>query len=65
GIGIKSEYHERIFSLFQRLHQQEAYEGTGLGLSICKRIMERHQGSIWVESAGENQGTTFFVLIPN
>ena len=64
GIGVKSEYFNRIFSLFQRLHRQDEYEGTGLGLSICKRIMERHQGKIWVESNGANCGTTFFVLIP-
>lgn len=65
GIGIESEYFERVFSLFQRLHRQDEYEGTGLGLSICKKIMERHNGNIWIESEGLNKGTTFFIVLPN
>ncbi len=64
GIGIQSEYYERIFSLFQRLHIQSEYEGTGLGLSICKKIIERHKGTIWVKSEGLEQGTTFYFLLP-
>lgn len=65
GIGVEKEYFNRIFSLFQRLHGQDEYEGTGLGLSICKKITERHKGEIWVESAGKNQGATFFISLPN
>ncbi len=58
GIGIESQYAERIFGLFQRLHSRGSYEGTGIGLSVCKRIIERHHGRIWLESE-PGKGTTF------
>ncbi len=62
GIGFRQEYAERIFLLFQRLHNQDEYPGTGIGLTICKKIIAHHGGEISVISQ-EGIGTSFFIKL--
>ena len=63
GIGFENQYAERIFQLFQRLHGRSDYEGTGMGLAICKKIIERHGGTITAEGI-PGTGATFCVRLP-
>jgi PAS domain S-box-containing protein len=63
GIGIKKEHQEKVFEIFHRLNPQNSI-GEGLGLSIIKKIIDRHNGKVWLESE-PGSGTTFFISIPN
>jgi PAS domain S-box-containing protein len=63
GIGFDEKYLEKIFAVFQRLHGRNEYEGTGVGLAVCRRIVDRHHGSIIAKSK-PGQGATFMITVP-
>ena len=59
GVGINPQQIGRLFQFFSRLQSRDRFEGTGMGLALCRRIVEHHDGRIWVESEGINKGSTF------
>ena len=63
GIGFEKEFSEKIFEVFQRLHNKDKYTGTGIGLAIVKKIVNNHNGTITVSSK-LNKGTSFDIYIP-
>jgi PAS domain S-box-containing protein len=63
GIGFEQQFAEQIFSIFERLNDQQQYSGTGIGLALCQKIVEHHQGGIRAEGK-ENGGAIFYVLLP-
>lgn len=63
GVGFDEKYLDRIFSVFQRLHDRNSYEGTGIGLAVCRKIVERHKGTITATST-PGVGSTFIITIP-
>ena len=63
GLGIDSQYFDKIFLMSQRLHGRGEFSGMGIGLTVCKKIAERHGGRMWVESV-PGQGSSFYIALP-
>lgn len=63
GIGFDMQYADEIFGMFKRLHGGEKYDGSGIGLALTKAVIQRHGGTIWVESE-PGKGSTFFFTLP-
>ena len=64
GIGIDPLHHKRVFEVFKRLHTSQEYRGNGIGLAVCQRVVERHGGRLWLESA-PGKGSIFYFSIPD
>jgi signal transduction histidine kinase len=64
GIGIDSQYKDKLFQMFKRLHNETEFEGTGIGLAVCKKIVNFYNGDIWFESE-PGKGTSFYFSLPN
>jgi len=64
GIGMDPRYAAKVFELFQRLHGRSEYEGTGIGLALCRKIVEFHGGTIWIDTGTERSGTTIRFTLP-
>ena len=63
GIGIPEEFADKVFVIFQRLHGRDVYSGTGIGLALCKKIIEHHGGTIWIDPS-TSEGTRFCFTLP-
>jgi light-regulated signal transduction histidine kinase (bacteriophytochrome) len=63
GIGIGEEFVDKVFVIFQRLHSRDVYSGTGIGLALCKKIVEHHGGTIWIDTS-YTAGTLFRFTLP-